>query len=388
MNISQIRRQTPGTDHVIHFNNAGASLMSQGVLNAVTEYLQEEAMLGGYETARKYKPQLEAVYSSIAQLINAEPSEIAILENATAAWNMAFFSIDFNAGDRILTSASEYASNYINYLKMQEDVDVSVEVIPTDTYGQASVNALTRMMDEQVRLISITHIPTNSGLVNPAEKIGSIARHYNCLYLLDACQSIGQYPVDVESIGCDLLSATGRKYLRGPRGTGFLYAKKTIVKDLHPPFLDLHSAEWTDKNSYHIRNDARRFENWEASYAGILGLNTAVRYALDIGMDNIWKRIRQLANTLREKLSSVPGVTVHDIGNLQCGIVSFAVENYAAEQVQQTLQEDHISVSVTTKSSTRIDMEQRSLEELVRASVHYYNTDEEIDKLADALRKF
>lgn len=385
LNIEKLRADTPGSNEVVHFNNAGASLMPRPVVESVTGYLREEALYGGYETAEKLANELQEVYRSIATLIHALPEEIAILENATAAWNMAFYSIPFSPGDRILTSVSEYASNYLNYLNLQKRVNVEIQVIPNDEHGQTSVEALSRMMDSKVKLISITHIPTNNGLVNPAEEIGKIAGKHNCLYLLDACQSAGQYPLDVAKIGCDMLSATGRKYLRAPRGTGFLYVNQQVISQLHPPFLDLHSAEWTGRDSYRIREDARRFENWESNYAGIIGLNQAVKYLLELGIDRVWERVQYLGHLLREQLSKKAAVHVHDIGKTRCGIVSFTVDGISAEEVKQYLRKREVNVSVSTRSSTLIDMERRNLQECVRASVHYYNTEEEIDKLVDLL---
>lgn len=387
LKIDKLRGETPGCDHVIHFNNAGASLLAQPILDVISDYRQEEALYGGYETAARRKHELEATYEVVADLIHAEAGEIALLENATAAWNMAFYSIDFSSGDRILTSVSEYASNYLNYLNLKNKIDVSVEVIPNDPSGQLDVAALSEMMDEKVKLISISHIPTNNGLVNPAESIGKIARKHNALYLLDACQSLGQYPVDVSKIGCDMLSATGRKYIRAPRGTGFLYVSQDKLCRLHPPFLDLHSAEWIGQNEFKIRDDARKFENWEANYAGIMGLNRAVTYILDLGIENIWQRVQYLANQLRLKLQEIPGVTVQDIGEVKCGIVTFTVDEKSAEQVKGYLSGNHINVSISTKSSTLLDMKRRNLEEIVRASVHYYNSEEEIKTFIELIRK-
>ena len=385
MHITKLRRDTPGTENVIHFNNAGAALMPNTVSKSVINYLREESLYGGYETADKNRNSIEETYSVIGKFINADPNEIALLENATAAWNMAFFSIDFRDGDRILTSKSEYASNYLSYLRLQEKVNVKIEVIPNDEHGQTSVTSLNNMMDGNVKLISITHIPTNSGLVNPVEKIGEIAQKHDCFYLVDACQSVGQYPVDVQAIGCDMLSTTGRKYLRGPRGTGFLYVNSDQINNLHPPFIDLHAAEWTSKTTYQIRKDARRFENWEMNYAGIMGLKKAVEYASDIGIKQIWKRITKLAEKLRWELADLPGVTIHDIGKIKGGIVTFTVDSESAQEVKKYLSEKNINVSTSSKSSTLLDMEERDLSNLIRASVHYYNTETEIKQFITAI---
>lgn len=360
--------------------------MPDTVWNEVTKFSEQEALWGGYEAAQRRHKDLEETYHSIAALIHAKPEEIALFENATTAWNMAFSSIPFKDGDRILTSVSEYASNYMGYLHLKRRVNVSLEVIPNDSYGQTSVEALEDMIDNRVRLISITHIPTNSGLVNPVESIGEVANKYGCLYLLDACQSVGHYPVDVQKIGCDMLSSAGRKYLRGPRGTGFLYVNAQKLPELTPPFPDLHSAEWMDENTYAFREDARKFESWEFNYASVAGLNSAVKYANAIGIETIWKRIQYVAGLLRRRLKEISGISVHDIGQIKSGIVTFTHSDFSAEEIQQYLSVKNINVSVSTRDSTLLDMTRRNLEAVVRASVHYYNTEKEIEILAEALR--
>ena len=221
--IERARTETSGCEMVLHFDNAGSSLMPQPVLDRVLAHLQLEMQVGGYAAADAAHDEIEAVYTGLAGLVNGRSTEIALVENATVAWQMAFHSIPFQAGDRILTAKAAYASNYISYLQLAQKHGVTIEVIPDDEQGQVDVAALRQMMDERVRLIAITHVPTNGGLVNPAAAVGQVAREWDTLYLLDACQSVGQLPVDVRAIGFDMLSATGRKWLRGPRGTGFLY---------------------------------------------------------------------------------------------------------------------------------------------------------------------
>jgi cysteine desulfurase/selenocysteine lyase len=378
-NVQRARRDTPGCLHVLHFNNAGAALMTVPVLEATTGYLQLEARIGGYEAVRRSHDAIERVYGAASLLINSHPEEIAVVENATRAWDMAFYSIPFRAGDRILTSVAEYSSNYIAFLQVARRTGAVIEVIPNDEYGQISIDALEYLIDDRVRLIAITHIPTNGGLINPAAEVGKVAKAAGILYLLDACQSIGQIPVDVEAIGCDMLSATGRKFLRAPRGTGFLYVRESVIEQLEPPFLDNHAAEWVSRDQYEMRKDARRFENWEANCAGKVGLGVAIDYVLSWGIDNIWARISHLAKTLRNLLSQIPGVKIQDIGLHQCGIVSFTVEGKTPQEIRQQLSEQAINLSTSQAAGTRIDMEARGLKSIVRASVHYYNTAEEIE---------
>jgi selenocysteine lyase/cysteine desulfurase len=385
IDIERARYDTPSCTQLIHFNNAGAALMPQSVLESLIAHLQLETEIGGYEAAQAKQDLIEHTYDSLARLLNCYRNEIAIIENATRAWDMAFYSINFKAGDRILTAVSEYASNYISYLQIARKTGAEIIVIPNDEYGQVSTDALRQMIDERVKLITTTHVPTNGGLVNPAVEIGKIAREANILYLLDACQSVGQMPLDVQEIGCDMLSATGRKYLRGPRGTGFLFVRREIIEQLEPPFLDLHAADWTAHNQFTIREDARRFENWETNYAGKIGLGVAVDYALSFGLEEIDQRVKMLAEMLREQLSVIDGVIVRDLGRERCGIVTFTMEGKDPLEIRRLLNAQKINVWSTSIESTRIDMEQRHIESVVRASVHYYNTEEEIARFCVAL---
>ena len=383
--LQRARQETPGCEDVLHFNNAGAALMPQPVLDATTGHLQLEAQIGGYEAEERAHDAIEHVYDAAATLIGCSRDEIATIENATRAWDMAFYSIPFGPGDRILTAVAEYASNYIAYLQVAQRTGATVEAIPNDEHGQISIEALRNAIDERVKLIAITHVPTNGGLVNPVAAVGKVAREAGILYLVDACQSVGQMPIDVNLISCDMLSATGRKYLRGPRGTGFLYARQSVLERLEPPFLDLHAATWTARDRYEMLPNARRFENWETNYAGKIGLGVAIDYAMQWDLDTTWRRIKTLAYNLRARLSTLPGVIVHDRGVTQCGIVTFTVDGKEPGEIKQRLAQHAINVTVSERSSTLLDMEERGLERLVRASVHYYNSEEEIERFCTTL---
>jgi selenocysteine lyase/cysteine desulfurase len=371
---------------VAHLDHAGASLMPRCVLETQIEHLKLEAAVGGYEAERLREDQIEAVYDSVARLINCQRDEVAIVENATVGWMMAFYAIQFNQGDRILTAEAEYASNYLAYLQLVKDKGVVVETIPSTATGELCVESLKAMIDDRVKLISVTHVPTNGGLVNPVEAIGAVAKANDILYILDACQSAGQMPLDVTAIQCDVLSATGRKWLRGPRGVGFLYVNSRIVESLHPPMIDLFSAIWVDVGRYELRKDARRFENWESNYAAKLGLGSAIDYALNIGLDNIEIEVCRLADIFRARIGEIPGVSVHDIGKRKCGIVTFSVAGVDSAEVATRLRENKIQVSVSSPASTLIDATRRELPTLVRASVHYYNQEAQIDALVSCVK--
>lgn len=343
--LEAIRRDTPAVQNLIHLNNAGAALMPRPVVEALKTHLDLEAAIGGYEAEDRTRAASERTYDAIAELINCGRDEIALVENATVGWQMAFYGLSFKPGDRILTAEAEYAANVIAYLQTAKRHDISVEFIPSNEAGDLDVGALENMLDDKVKLISISHIPTNGGLINPAKEIGGIARKYNIPYLLDACQSVGQIPIDVEEIGCDMLSATGRKYLRGPRGTGFLYVRQSMLDKIDPPFLDLHGAKWTSLNEYRMRDDARRFENWEFYVAGKIGLGVAVDYLLSLGIEETSRRLCDLAAELRRQLSDIPGLTLRDIGSRQGGIVTFDHQEMAATDINAALSQMRINCS-------------------------------------------
>ncbi len=381
IDVARARAETPGAAERIHFNNCGAALMPRPVLDAVTAHLRREARIGGYEAAEAEAERIERVYDSLASLLGCSRDEIAIVENATRGWDMAFYGLTFSRGDRILTSMAEYASNYIAFLQVARRSGALIEPVPDDPSGQLDVDALERMIDERVKLIAVTHVPTNGGLVNPAAAIGAVARRRGVPFLLDACQSAGQMPLDVEAANVDILSATSRKFLRGPRGAGFLYVRRPWIERLEPPFLDLRSAEWTGRDRYTIRPDARRFETWEGNVAAKIGLGAAVDYALGWGMEAIRVRVTRLADRLRDGLSELPGVTVHDRGATRCGIVTFSSRTSSADGIAAGLAARRVNVTVTRRSSTLLDMDRRGIEAMVRAGVHYYNTEGEVDRV-------
>lgn len=387
INVDDVRADTVGCAQVVHLNNAGSALPPRPVTDAVVEHLRLEERIGGYEAAAARRDRIEHTYDALAGLIGAGRDEIAVVENATRGWDMAFYALPFQPGDRILTAGAEYVSNVIAFLQTANRRGVRVDVVPDDEHGQLSVAALRDMLDERVKLIAISHVPTHNGLVNPVAEIGKVAREAGVTYLVDACQSVGQMPVDVGEIGCDLLTSTGRKFLRGPRGTGFLYCSRGILDRLEPPFLDLHAARLTSALSYQIRDDARRFENWETYYAGKIGLGVAADYAYRLGLEAIHQRVTVLADALRQRLRDIPGVTVHDRGVQQGAIVTFTAADRASADIATTLANQRINVSVTDPIDAGWDFDARNIISVVRASVHYYNTHDELDQLCDTLRR-
>ncbi|MGW3936743.1 aminotransferase class V-fold PLP-dependent enzyme [Streptomyces phaeochromogenes] len=378
MDIEAIRRDTPGTANRVHLNNAGAALLSRRTLRTMTAHLELEAAIGGYEAADRERDRIDATYANIARLVGGAPDEVALFDNSTHAWNAAFYSMTFAPGDRILTGRAEYGSNVLAYLQIARRTGAEVVVVPNDESGQLDTSALAELIDDRSRLVGVSHVPTSGGLVNPAAEIGRVCRAAGVPFLLDATQSVGQFPVDVAELGCDMLTATGRKFLRGPRGTGFLWVRREALDHLEPYVSEIASATWDGKRGFTWRDGARRFETWEVSYANALGLSAAVEQALEIGMEGIGRRAVELGTLLRDRLDALPGVTTYDLGRRRCAIVTAKVDGVSTADVAAALGGRGVNVTTTVAAHTQFDTEDRGVHPLVRLSPHYYNTEAEL----------
>ncbi len=390
MDIAALRRDTPGCAHRTHLNNAGAGLLSRRTLETMTSHLELEARIGGYEAATERLPEIRSTYGAVAELVGGRAEEVALFDNATHAWEAAFYSLSFGPGDRILTGRSEYGSNVMAYLQVARRTGAEIVVVPNDEHGQLDVAALAALVDERTKLVGVSHVPTGGGLVNPVAEIGRITRRAGVPFLLDATQSVGQFPVDAREIGCDMLTATGRKFLRGPRGTGFLWVRTEMLDRLEPHVNETAAAAWDGKRGFTWREGAQRFATWEMNYAAVLGLGSAVRQALDLGLDAIGERAVALGAALRERIDAVPGVRTYDLGRERCAIVTAAVDGVPAAEVKEALARQGVNVTFTVPEQSQFDTEDRGVHPLVRLSPHYYNTEEELDRavavLADLAR--
>ncbi len=387
LDLTRLRAETPGAAHCTHLNNAGASLMPAPVLAAIRAHLELEAHMGGYEAADRVAGEVAAVYDAVAQLLDTTPGNVAITENATASFQQALSSVPFRPGDVLLTTTNDYVSNQIQYLSLERRMGIEVVRAPDRPDGGVDPLAMAELIHRRrPRLVAVTHVPTSSGLVQDVTAVGEICRSEGVLYLVDACQSVGQMPVSVAELRCDFLSGTARKFLRGPRGVGFLYVSDRVLdSDLEPLFPDLRGADWVDDRLYQPAPDARRFENWEFPYALVLGFGAAVRYALDVGLQAAAVRARALAGRLREGLSSLPGVQVLDRGPELCAIVTAAVPSWTARELMLDLRREAIHTSVLTREAAVLDFDDKGVEDALRLSPHYYNTDEEVDRALSAL---
>jgi len=389
MNTEKIRQDTRGlSDGKIFLNNAGSSLMPSIVVDSMKEYLELEEQIGGYETANRKADIMEKFYDEAAKLINAKPSNIAFATSATEAYTKALSSIMFKEGDVIITTTDDYISNQITFISLQKKLKLKVLRTKNLPDNELDLEDLEKLIKEyNPKLIAVTHIPTNSGLIQNVEGVGRLCKQYNILYLVDACQSVGQLAVDVEKIGCDFLSATGRKFMRGPRGTGFLYVSDKVLEQNHAPLLlDMRGADWIEFNDYQLFKTAKRFESWEISYASLMGFTHALQYANIIGLPAIEHYNKGLSERLRENLKN-NGFDVWDWGKNLSSIITFSGPDGDLERIQNILKENNIFFSVTHKNSALIDFTRKNINGIVRLSPHYFNTVEEIDRVSDVLKK-
>ncbi|MGH4018299.1 MAG: aminotransferase class V-fold PLP-dependent enzyme [Pseudonocardiaceae bacterium] len=377
-----VRRHTPGLDGgQVFLDSAGSSLPPQVVLDTVTGHLRREAEVGGYRAAGERAEDLDRVRSGVATLLNAAPESISLTDSATRSWLDFVTAVDFQPSDRVLVTEVEYHSNAVQFLHR----DIPFDVVPSDASGALDLAALDRMLDGNVALVSLVHVPTNSGLVNPVREVVELAHGRGALVLLDACQSAGQLVLDVAALGVDGLSGTGRKWLRGPRGTGFLYLRPEVADRLRPAVVDGHGAEWISEREMRLHGDGRRFELWEYDVAARLGLGAAVDYLLELGPRHVEHAVRARAERLRSGLAVLEGVTVRDPGRDRCGIVTFTVDGTAADHVRTELTRREVTVTTSVRRSAVIDMDRRGMGAVTRASPHYFVTDDELDRAVAAV---
>lgn len=384
MDIAGLREETSLCRNVIHFNNAGASPMPQPVYERLITYLQREKEMGGYEAQAGHQPQIKAAYRRLADFIGARPSELALVGSASRAFQFGLNALPLEPGHKILTSRLEYVTVFTNLLQRRE-AGIEIEVVPEDGQGVIDLERLERAIDSRARLIVLTHIPTHTGSVQPAEAVGRIAREHGLIYFLNATQSLGVYPLNVEAIGCDLLCSTSRKWLRGPRGLGMLYVRGEFMEQLNPPFPDVRAAVWEEPYRFCWPPDARAFETWESNPAATLALGEAAIYAQNVGLEAIWQRVQELARYLRQRLRELPGAKVHDRGQTLSGIVAFTLEGIPPLKVKEYLRERKINVYTVGAENALLDMQDWGVGEIVRASVHYFNTEEEVDTVVHTL---
>ncbi|OPA92586.1 class V aminotransferase [Pseudomonas fluorescens] len=386
LDVQQLRDATPGCrSGIVHFNHAGASLPSQATLDAIVDQLQREARDGPMEAGEHGEVWVEKARRAAGQLLNAPASSIAFAGSGSTAWSMAFQALGhWQPGDRILVGRHEWGGNLAS-MESAVQAGARVETIPCDETGAVCPLALDSMIDAQVKLIDLTWLPANSGLINPAKAIGEVARRHGIPYFIDAGQAVGQLPVDVQALHCDVLKSAGRKHLRGPRGTALMYVRPGFLQRLNPAQRDVFSAPWTAEG-FDLRNDARRFETSEVSYALLAGLGNALQEVNRLGVERTWERVLHLSERIREALREIPGICLHELGTTHSGLIAFNLNGWDAFELKRRLGLQRINIGANGVAYTPLDMQARGLASIARISVSPLNDEHDIETLMAALK--
>ncbi|PZF85638.1 aminotransferase class V-fold PLP-dependent enzyme [Jiangella anatolica] len=387
IDVAAERARTVGAGLSHHFNAAGSALPSHGVMTAVVDHLRLEERYGGYEAAAVARERTEDVYAAAAELIGARAHEIALFDSASTGLRVIVDALRPGKGERIVASSTTYVSHAMHLMTVAREHEAELVVAPVDAQRQVDLAALDALLaDGRPTIVTVSHIPTSSGLVEPAERIGEIARRHGATYVLDATQSVGHLTVDVDAIGCDALVTTGRKFLRGPRGTGFGYVRQSLLERLTPTAPDVRGAEWVSRSGWELNLTARRFESWESAVAARLGLGVGLREALERSPQTTQRWLRARGRQLRSALADVPGVTIADPGEASSAIVTFVVDGVECRTVVERLAARNVRVVSVPATHGQWDLGARSLPSVVRASVHVYNDDDDLDALVEGVR--
>lgn len=388
MDNVQIRKDTAGCEDIIHLNNAGAALMPVSVANAIRGYITIEEHMGGYEAANANREKIDDFYEYAARLLHCNSRNIAFTNSATDSYNRALSAIPFQKGDVVLLTENDYPSNFLAFISLKKRFDIELIQVKNSPGGEIDLEDMeAKLKQYQPRLLSVSHIPTSSGLIQPLAEIAELIKNQETIFLLDACQSMGQIELDAVKSHAHFVSGTFRKFLRGPRGAGILYVSdKALESGLEPLFIDMRGAEWIDDYAYVARPDAKRFEDWETAYALMMGATEAIRYALEVGIANIEARNQELISYLKKELIKLPGIQLQDRGSRQCSIVTFSIENTNEVELKKYLYGNGINISTTPRAAAIIDFREKGIDWVARVSPHYYNTEAEIDRLISVLK--
>jgi selenocysteine lyase/cysteine desulfurase/glycine/D-amino acid oxidase-like deaminating enzyme len=391
IDLAAERARTPGCHPVtgrprlVHLNAAGAALPTTEVLDAVLAHLRREAEMGGYEAAVAMQDELRAVYTSAATVLGCPPDDIALVESATVGWHRVIDALGPQPGERILATRSTYVSMALNLLELGRRRSVEIEILPTAADGRVDLDALRSALARPAAFVTASHVPTSSGLIEPVPEIGALSRAANVPFVLDATQSVGQLPVDVGLIGADALVATGRKFLRGPRGTGLLYVSPGLRARSRSTMRDVRGTAWSGARDYRVTDTALGLETWEASHALRLGLGAALDQLATLGVERVAAYLDGLGRRLRAGLDSLPHITVHDPAASGGGIVTFSRAGEDPVQTQRRLALAGFAVVCVPASHGQWDLGPRGVGSVVRASVHVYNGPDDVDALLSFL---
>ncbi len=372
-----------------HFNHAGASIPPPEVVARVIRHLELEAVIGGYEAAEEVAVEVDGVVGALGELIGAAPGDVVAVESATRAWEQVLWSLALSHrwghGDRIVVDGFAYASSWATLLRLRDAVGVEIAVAPSRPDGTVDPAQIADATDDRTRLVLVTHVPTHVGTVSDVAGVGAALAGRDLVYAVDLAQSLGQLPIDVGAIGCHLAFAPGRKFLRAPRGTGVLYLAASVAETLEPLAVDLTTATTITAGGYELAPGVARFGLFEHSVALRLGLGEAARHAVARGLTRISAEVQARTTEVVELVAATPGFELLAPPPLS-GIVSVTHERLDPDQVRAHLRDQGVSTWVAAVGGSPLDQAARLARPAVRISPHYSTTDDEVERLARALR--
>lgn len=371
-----------------YLNNAGAALMSEKTYNIIMSHMKLEMELGAYQAAQSVKSEIEQFYLNAAKLINANSvDEIAFMDSASRGWNMAIYGLRMSAKDTIITLSSEFGTNLITIFDKAKKANANVKILNCDINGDFSLNELEECLKKGAKFIAISHVVAHGSIINPVEEIGKLAKQYGCTYIVDGCQAVGQIPVNIDMLNCDAYITTGRKWLRGPRGTGFLYINK--MAEIDTTQLDLASADLIfDKDlnisDIQIRNDAKRFELWERSIANVLGLSNAIQESFF--HDSMLNNMRNHVNLIRSEIIDNRNFTLIGKEKSESLIIGFYLNNPEKESiVERSFKDVDISISTMHDWDCPLHFPKNGATKIFRIAPHYYTDEDTIQLTCKAI---
>lgn len=374
----------------VYVNSAAASPPPRQVVDTSIDYLQKTASLGPYLPSFREEvyQKIEETREKAAKFIGAKTSEMAFVKNGTEGINFIANGLTWNKGDEIILADIEFHSNYTPWLKLRDKKKVHLKIIKTDFSGVIDVNLIEQEISNRTKLITVSHLSNASGALQHIEKICEIAKKRDVLTLINASQTLGLIPINVQELDCDFLTGCGRKWLRGPEGSGILYIRESLVESIEPTIIGWGGTTWDfETNEYYYLSTARRVEAGCPIVPSILGLGAAIDYAQNIGIEEIVTKVEALTRYSFQQLSVIEGIAIYGPKNIEnrLAIIPFNVEGLHPDEITNYLEKNNIIIESGTFMANML-LQHYGINKMVRISPHYFNTKVEIDFIVTLIK--
>ena len=369
------------TSNKIYLNNASVSIMPSQSIEAMKEFLITYNSIGpdSKESEPFVTEKLQNVRKTIAKIISCQPDEIVLTQSTTDGINFVANGLSFDDTSNIIIRGMthEHHANFYPWIKLKEKIPI--KNLPIDNNGLFTLDDLESLVDDNTKLVALSHALYNTGALLPVEEIGKILDN-KVSFFIDSAQTIGCIgDVDVSRIKCDFMSFNGSKWLCGPMGTGLFYCNRKSSKLLEPKTIGGESAIIYDDSKLAFKELPDKFQTGFRNYVGMVGLASSANYMLNFGLNNIREKIQYISNLFREELSKIPNIILYgpDDQNARTSIISFNVKGFDSQEVVDKLEKQNIILAVREITDKKI----------VRASPHFFNTESQMLEVIDAIKK-